>query len=476
MKNKLTFRLVISIVMTLTLLACVMTPIYFRLQRRAYIALEERRVAEFCAGLERLEPFDRDTVADYYERSGVTYRLYVFDRRLVPVYASLELGNRRNFLQRLFGDKLDRFTADGEPFFSVVDDEAAVRLYRTHRAQGHTYYIQIKDSFNGADPVFTFTNRILLYVVIAYILICSAVLVLTISPAVRTIRETTQVAQKIAANDLTVRYKGKVRRDETGELVLSINRMADAIQEKINGLKNYNFLLRADMDRRAEHDDVRKSVIRGITHDLKTPLAVISSQVEMMHDCTQPERKDYYYDSAIEEIGKMSSMISRVLNLTLTEHQQPEEQPRELEISALIGSLCADLRDYAHSKGVELAARLEPDVRLKVTPGRVEHVFRNYLSNAVQNARPGSTVTVSLKRTPAAVRLSVFNEGEPIPEELSDRIWMEGFTTNPDGRIENSGLGLYIVREIARMEDAECGFFRRDGGVEFWFDFPTLTR
>lgn len=475
MKNKLTFRLVISIVMTLTLLAGVMTPIYFRIQRKAYIALEERRVAEFCAGLERLEPFDRDTVADYYERSGVAYRLYVFDRRFTPLFASLELGNRRNFLRRLFSSRLDRFTADAEPYFAVMEDEAAVRLYRTHEVQGRTYYIQIKDSFSGADPVFAFTNRILLYVVIAYILICSAVLILTISPAVRTIRETTQVARKIAANDLTVRYKGKVRRDETGELVLSVNRMADAIQEKIDGLKNYNFLLRADMDRRAEHDDVRKSVIRGITHDLKTPLAVISSQVEMMHDCTDPERKGYYYDSAMEEIGKMSGMISRVLNLTLTEQRQPEEQPGELEVSALIASLCADLGDYAHSKGVELAARLEPDVRLQVMQSHVEHVFRNYLSNAVQNARPGSTVTVSLKRTPAAVRLSVFNEGEPIPQELSDRIWMEGFTTNPDSRIENSGLGLYIVREIARMEGAECGFFQRDGGVEFRFDFPATT-
>ena len=100
----------------------------------------------------------------------------------------------------------------------------------------------------------------------------------------------------------------------------------------------------------------------------------------------------------------------------------------------------------------------------------VEYVFKNYLSNAVQNADGGTEISVSLKLHHDAVRLCIENRGSSIPDDMKDKIWTEAFTTSPEGA-ESTGLGLYIVKEISLMEHTECGFDNTDTGVRFWFDF-----
>ncbi len=100
----------------------------------------------------------------------------------------------------------------------------------------------------------------------------------------------------------------------------------------------------------------------------------------------------------------------------------------------------------------------------------MEHVFKNYLSNAVQNAEKNTKITVSLKEIDGAVRLSIENQGKQIPPDMEEKIWTEAFTTSPNGT-ESTGLGLFIVREISLMEHTKCGFENTDKGVCFRFDF-----
>ena len=79
-------------------------------------------------------------------------------------------------------------------------------------------------------------------------------------------------------------------------------------------------------------------------------------------------------------------------------------------------------------------------------------------------------IKVSLKAHDDSIRLTVENQGAQIASELGEKIWTEAFTTSPDGK-ENTGLGLFIVKEISLMEHTKCGFDNTDRGVRFWFDF-----
>ena len=80
-----------------------------------------------------------------------------------------------------------------------------------------------------------------------------------------------------------------------GQLAGNINHMADKIQRDINDLNNYNYLLLKQNRDMAEFEDLRKKLVSSITHELKTPLAIISSQVELLQYEYDESKKDYYF-------------------------------------------------------------------------------------------------------------------------------------------------------------------------------------
>ena len=470
MKNKLTIKLIITIVATVTLLIGVMAPIFFYLQPTMYIEQEKRNVAAFSDKLKEVEPFDKETISQFVSNSEVSYRIYIFDSEFEPLYTSYQFGNNKKFLKQLFGKKLNSFSENSEPYYTEADNDPSVRLGTCCSKNGKTYYIYIKDSHSGVNLVFNFSNKVLTGVVFGYIIICSVVLFFVVSPMTKTVRKITEVAMDISENNLSVRYQGKIRKDEIGDLALSVNKMADTLQENINNLENYNFVLREDNRYMLEYEQSRRMLLRNITHDLKTPLTVISSQVEMISTCEKQEKKDYYYQSAMEEINKMSKMISEVLQMTISERHVISKQAQKLDISSLVSQLCNNHHAYIKSNKLELKTDITHGLLINTIKDYIEFVFRNYLSNAVQNADKNTEITVSLKEHKDCIRLSVENCGRKIPDDIKDRIWAEAFTTTPDGK-ENTGLGLYIVKEISLKENTRCGFENTENGVRFWFDF-----
>ena len=470
MKNKLALKLIIVIVVSITLIVCVMAPIYFYLQPKMYIEKEKQEIAEFSDSFKEVEPFDKDHLSSFVSEKAASYRIYVFDKDFNPIYTTYEFGNNKKFITKLFENKMHTFTENSEPYYTDVDNDPSVRLSTCCEKNGTTYYIYIKDSHSGVSLVFDFSNKILSYVVIGYIVICSIVLYLAISPSVKSVRKLTKVAKNISDNNLSVRYQGKIRKNEIGDLAQSVNKMADTIQENINNLENYNFILHEDNRYMKEYEESRKMLLRNITHDLKTPLAVISSQVEMIATCKEKEKKDYYFNSAMEEIDKMSKMISSVLQLTVDERRMISKKAEHIDLSELITKLCDSHSAYINAHTLAISKKIEPDLNINTIKDYVEFVFKNYISNAVQNAEDNTTIIVTLKNIQKGVRLSVENIGKHIDEQMKEIIWSESFTTAPQGK-ENTGLGLYIVKEISLITHTNCGFDNTENGVIFWFDF-----
>lgn len=471
MKNKLTVKLVVLIITSVTLIALIMAPVYFYLQPKMYIKQEIGYLNKFTEQFKKVEPFTNEALDTFVNKSPYSYRIYVFDENYVPYYSSYDFGNNQKFIANLFSNKMHNFEENAGAFYSDTNNEPAVRIYTTLEVNGTTYYIHVKDSLSGVSLVFDFSNKILSYVVIGYVIICSIILFLAISPSVKSARKVTKVAKSISEKNLSVRYEGAIRNDEIGELALSINKMADTIQENINNLENYNFILREDNLYMKEYEETRRMLLCNITHDLKTPLAVISSQVEMIAACNEQEKKDYYYRSAMEEISKMSKMLSDVLQMTISEHNFITKKAENIDVSELITKLCMDHDAYIKSQNLKLKTDIADNLKLRTIKEYIEYVFRNYLTNAVQNAYKNTEITVSLKQTGSVIRLSVENKGNNITDDMKDKIWTNAFTTSPEGK-NNTGLGLFIVKEISLIEHTECGFKNTESGVHFWFDFP----
>lgn len=470
MKNKLTFNLIVIIVASIALLTGIMMPIYLYLQPNMYIEQEIKYVAQFSEKLKAVEPFDQENLSEFVTNSRENYRIYIFDENFEPLYTSYEFGNNKKFLERLFSSKLESFSESSKPYYTEVDNDPSVRLSTCCEKNGELYYIYIKDSHSGVSFVFDFSNNILGGVVIAFVIISSVILFFSISPSIKSVEKITEVAKNISANNLSVRYQGKIPKNEIGELALSVNAMADTIQENINHLENYNFILSEDNRYLKEYEQLRHMLLRNVTHDLKTPLAVISSQVEMINTCQNQEDKDYYFESAIEEINKMSKMISDVLQMTVDERRIISKKEQLLDISELVTQLCNNCSAYIKSRKLELKTDITPNLKLNTVREYMEFVFRNYISNAVKNSKEKTSITVSLKECDGTIRLSVENVGEHISDTMKDKIWTETYTSSPKGN-DNTGLGLYIVKEISLIEHTSCGFDNTKTGVRFWFDF-----
>lgn len=167
-------------------------------------------------------------------------------------------------------------------------------------------------------------------------------------------------------------------------------------------------------------------------------------------------------------------MISEVLQMTVDEHSISHKDSQQINASKFISELCDNNHAYIKSSELEIEKDIAPNLQLNTIREYLEFVFRNYLSNAVRNAEKKSTITVSLKEYMGGVRLSIENKGRRIPDDMKDKIWIEAFTTSDEGK-EGSGLGLYIVKEIALMEHTNCGFENTEYGVCFWFEFPDYS-
>lgn len=478
MTKKLSVRFTAYILITIVGLTIIFIPIYIHSQKSLYIDFETKEMEKFINGLENhslsSDGEDIETYVDEYSDHG--YVIRIFSENFDTIYTTRKsIGNMEDSAY-ILKKNIFKYTTDAMPqYYDGAGRQNRSLILRRMIIQNNSkYYVFCKLNLKNINTFFSYTNRTLIIILTAYIVICVLILLLLISRTTKYIRDLSLITQKIAERDYSVRYEGKIRNDEIGLLSKNINEMADTIQNNINSLSNYNFLLQEDINSMTEYETMRKRVICNVTHELKTPLAIISSQVEMMNCITDEKKKSFYYISAMEEINKMSNLITNLLSYSVAERDIFKDEVKTMNLSETVENLCKRSESFINSKKICLHTDIDKGLRLKLSENHIVHVFNNYIMNAVFHTKPGNEIIVKLKNFSDKARLSVYNQGELIKSEDKDRVWAENFTHNnvaPDKCNDHVGLGLFIVKEISTIEGTECGFINHKSGVEFWFDF-----
>lgn len=475
MKRRLSLKLAFYIMLILVLIAGSISLLYAANSKELYINSEKKLMSNVIKELNKID-FENNTdeinlfLDEYYEQM---YELYICDEEITPVFSTKRMMDTTDVIKRRFLDNIDEYKENNRPLFMQNEPDRYERIVLKVKVNnfGKTYYIYIEESLRTIDSVFSYTNQFLVVMIVSFVLICALAVIILTNRTTRSLRELSDVATKISEGNYSVRYNGKITSDEVGVLAKNLNFMADTIAENVNDLKNYNFLLKEDNSRMTEYENMRKRVLTNVTHELKTPLAIISSQIEMMTVTKDNKKKQYYYESAMEEIDKMSKLISRLLNFSAGEKIIFENSVETVELDKMINNLCEKSRIYIESKKVRFSKKLEPCI-VQTPPEHVEHIFNNYLMNALQHGVEGGLVEVSVSKFDEKCRLSVFNEGSNVSEEETEKIWTDFYksqTTADDSK--RVGIGLFIVKEISLINRDKCGFINRDNGVEFWYDF-----
>lgn len=243
---------------------------------------------------------------------------------------------------------------------------------------------------------------------------------------------------------------------------------------RLEQLEKENEKLQFDLEEKEKQNLIKQEFISNVSHELKTPIALIQGYAEGLHDglCENEESRKYYSEVILEESDRMNKIVKQLLMLNSLESGAEELDKKEFDISEMLTDICEAGRILVEQK----TAKLEMDVPDKVTaygdPFKIESVINNYFSNAVHYVSENGIIKVSLTEHDDRVRVSVFNTGEQIPESEKENIWDKFYKVDKarTRAYGGSGIGLSIVKAIMNAHNMPFGVTNLKEGVEFMFE------
>lgn len=290
----------------------------------------------------------------------------------------------------------------------------------------------------------------------------------------RPISKLNQTARKMAKLDFSAPCTITTN-DEFGELAVSLNAMADNLQQALTKLETANRQLERDVENERRLLAERKELVDQISHEMKTPLGVIRAYAEGLQDETDEANKQKYSEIIITETERMSELITKLLDLSALETGASQLVPERFDfvefLETVAGRLLIDVPDTHFDLHYELPVR---KVYVYTDKARMEQVLDNLIVNAKKNVQPGGILKLSLLEQSGALRFSVYNQGPQIPQENLPKIWTK-FYRDGNSKYSGSGLGLAIVAQILSMQKLDFGVENCSAGVSFYFTIPTVN-
>ncbi|MBQ5852010.1 MAG: HAMP domain-containing histidine kinase [Lachnospiraceae bacterium] len=340
---------------------------------------------------------------------------------------------------------------------------------------GEIYYVYLSESTWMLRQSATYARRQVLHVLVI-VLICNILLLLGVAKwLTKPLKHIQEVTGKLANRDYSIRVQTKHLNNEIADLSNNINAIAENIQYNLTDLQNYNYLLLNQNQNLEEFEQMRKKFIGNMTHQLKTPLAIISSQSELFFYEQDKKKREYYMNSIMEEIDKMSLLISNILQNSKLEHEIMNVRLRWANLSEIIEELVPKYENLLATNRIELTTLIEEHCTAYIDPLQIEQAINNYMMNAYRHTKQGKKVKLCLYSDEESYFVSVFNEGICIPDSELEGIWTDFYhkkVTEAKAVGMEIGLGLYIVKDIMRQHNGECGVKNHKSGVEFYLQLP----
>ncbi|HZM36800.1 MAG TPA: ATP-binding protein [Burkholderiales bacterium] len=189
-------------------------------------------------------------------------------------------------------------------------------------------------------------------------------------------------------------------------------------------------------------------------HELRTPLAVLSTQAQVARRATSDTARDEALDALAAGAERAARLIEQMLTLARLESGQPQGAMQRVELRALAREVAAELAPRALHKHIELALEEGPPTEVSGHPGLLTVLLRNLVDNAVRYTPAGGSVWVGV-RAPAT--LEVRDSGPGVPAAELPRLGERFHRLAPQGEA-GSGLGLSIVLRIAELHGAHVRF------------------
>ncbi len=320
-------------------------------------------------------------------------------------------------------------------------------------------------------------NRFLAYVGLIATLLSAVLIWFMATRVTKPIMQLKNISEKMTNLDFETKYqsRGKNEIDLLGE---HMNQLSGTLERTISELKTANNELQRDIEKKEQIDEIRKEFLSNVSHELKTPLALIQGYAEGLKEgiaSDDTESRDFYCDVIIDEADKMNTMVKKLLTLNQLEFGNDNISMERFDIVSMIHNFLQSAEILVKQNEVTLRVEDVPPIFVWADEFKTEEVFRNYFSNAMNHVNGEKMIDIRYQLLDGKVRISVFNTGEPIPEESLPHLWEKFYKVDKARTREygGSGVGLSIVKAIMDSMNQQYGVINYTNGVEFWFELET---
>ena len=339
------------------------------------------------------------------------------------------------------------------------------------------YIIYIKIQVEPIKETVKISNDLLLIIGILMIIIAAIIASIISNKFTKPIVQLNKITKKMANLDFNDRYRISDTEDEINTLGQNINEMADKLELTIKRLRSNNNKLEQNIEEKSKIDEMRRQFISDVSHELKTPIALIQGYAEGLIENvnTDEESRKFYAEVILDESNKMDAMVKRLLELMKLEYRERKFNDSEFDLRELIKEEIRRHTVVIKENNIKVEFDDSKKIMVYADQEYIEQVVNNYFTNAIKHVKDVNGTKKIIIRTENGndkVRLYIYNTGDKIPEEYINKIWgrfykVDSSRNRNDG---GTGIGLALVKAIMNNYNNDYGVINHDNGVEFYCD------
>jgi signal transduction histidine kinase len=262
-----------------------------------------------------------------------------------------------------------------------------------------------------------------------------------------------QAASRVSVHNLDQRLPVPPTADEIAELITVLNATLDRLQ-------------------RSFEQSVRFSA--EASHHLKTPISVLRAGIEeILTDPDTPAKQQTRADALLHQIHQLTSIAENLLLLARADAGRLELHRERFDLSEVLRGMCEDASVMAEAEGLEVEAKLPPELPVLGDRRAISLIVQNLLENAIKFNQPEGCICIYARAFDGEAEVTVRNNGDPIPPERAPHIFERFYRGRSDARIPGQGLGLTTACELAKAHGGELELIRSDAEwTEFKLSLP----
>lgn len=394
-------------------------------------------------------------------------------------------GNDVEMLKRLLWDRI--YTSVKNP--DILEQSDRYTIQKVEDSKTRTEYMEMVGWLSGNQAFYMRTpleniresvkiaNRFLFFAGIVCILISSIIIYFVTGKITKPILKLAKISERMTKLDFDARYTGE-NKSEIGLLGENINTLSKTLETTIRELKNANIELHKDIENKEKTDSMRREFLSNVSHELKTPIALIQGYAEGLQEGINDdaESREFYCSVIVDEAAKMNQMVKKLMTLNELEFGKEVVNFERFDVVALVHNYIQSAGLLASQQGITLRVEPSEPVFVWADEYMTEEVFANYFSNALHHCCGEKVMEIRIKRMEKKVRISIFNTGDPIPDESLPYLWDKFYKVDKARTREygGSGVGLSIVKAIMESMNQAYGVENYENGVVFYFELETV--